>query len=391
MTQTLTFTKHIKAPIGHVYHAFATKSGWLDWYGYKAGGKVAKNRVLQITAADSEDFLFHFLALEKDRSITFNILELDNYQKAEAHIALSGTDGDVTVSITLTTDAEKLLHTLSEIWEKSLVNLQSIIETGQDPTFMDRPFMGVTVQGWHTPELAKEKDLPVEYGMQLNSVLDDGGAKQAGIDHKDIITALDGTEIHNMENLQAVYDQHQPGDTISVDFYHGSELKQSRLILGRYPTPKIPANAQDLADTMNGYFEKANTKINRLLEGQSEAQFDYSPDGGEWNAKQIMAHLIADFTDTTAWLGSYINGQPVAAHTSTHPARIKTILSLYPTMPELLDTFKKNQKELVAYLEAIPAEVSSRKSSLATLAFTMQSEFNHHYVNHFNQLKETLA
>ena len=160
--------------------------------------------------------------------------------------------------------------------------------------------------------------------------------------------------------------------------------------LSQFPVPEIPASAQDLADRISKFFDKVNEKVDQLLEGQTEAQLNYRPEGGAWSAMEILAHLTAGFTDTIIWLGSYIVGRPVFSYTSAVPGRVKALLELYPTTDDLLVAFRLRQKELATLISQIPAEVSGRKSSLARLAYNIIMDYSYHYKDHLSQLKETL-
>lgn len=390
MANPQTISQHIQAPLEYVYYAVSTKAGWLEWFGLKGIGFVAPETILLIHTTDPHNFIFHFKSFEQNRAVRFTLIELENYHTAEIAIELSGTDQDVTLALTTESEDAALAENLAAIWEKYLPLMKSTIETGKDMVLWNRPFLGVTIEHWITPELAQEKGLPVEYGMLLNSVVEGGGADLAGVGHTDIIAVVDEIKIHSYHDLQTIFSRHQVGDVIPITYYHNNEPKQSSLILGQYPIPKIPANAQDLADDIQDFFDKLNSKIASLMEGKTEAQLDFCPDGNEWSAKQILAHMIADFTDSMAWLSSYIGGQPVHVYTSVQPARLQAIQTVNPTMAGLLDAFKRNQEELLAYVNALPAEVSGRKSSLAMLSFRLHSSFHYHYINHLHQLSNTL-
>ena len=390
MTKLLSYTIHFQAPIEHVYHAMATKSGWIEWFGLKAVGFVSEDSVLQIHTRTYHNFLLHFTSLKKNKSVIFKLIDMNSYQMADVSIELSGKHQDVTVQINIDAEDKAMAETLAPIWETSITSLKPVVESGEELVPWNRPFLGIIIERWITPELAKEKDLPIDHGILLNAVVEGGGARDAGIGNTDIIAIIDGIKVHNYDDITTVFAKNKIGDDVPVTFYHDGEPLETNLTLRKYPAPKIPANTQDLADELRAFFEKLNIKIEQLLKGKTEAQLDFRPDGHEWNAKQIAAHIIADYTDTFEWMGSYITGQPVYAMTSTHPARIRSILAAYPSLPELLAAFKTRQIELLAYINALPAEVSNRKSSLAMLSFHLLGEFKMHHLDHYRQFESTL-
>lgn len=390
ITNTLTFTKDIEAPLGHVYHAFGTKAGWLEWFAQKGDGHVSKDTVMFLYTEGSGSYVLHFKELNKKNLVTFTLIDLDSYKNAKVRVEMQQNGDQTAVTLAVDTDDGELAAKLQDLWEESLTNLKSVVETGKDLTLWNRPFLGINVEDWVTPELAEEKGLSTEYGLLLSSVFEGRGADKAGISGHDIIVKLDNVEIVDYDVLLDVFSQHKAGDTIPVEFYHGSELKQSLITLSQYPVPEIPANTQDIANKFKEFFGKVNHMVDQTLEGQTEAQLEYRPDGGEWSAKEILAHLTANLTDSIEWLSGYIAGRPIYAYTSTIPARLKTLLTLYPTTEELLEAFRRNQQELIVLMENIPAEVSSRKSSLGRISSAAITDYSNFYKKQLVQLKETL-
>ncbi|MCR4999330.1 MAG: trypsin-like peptidase domain-containing protein [Lachnospiraceae bacterium] len=55
-------------------------------------------------------------------------------------------------------------------------------------------------------------------GVYVATVMDGGGAKNAGIQKGDVITGIDGTTITSMEEMQKMLKDKKPGDTVTVTF-----------------------------------------------------------------------------------------------------------------------------------------------------------------------------
>ena len=64
---------------------------------------------------------------------------------------------------------------------------------------------------------------------------------------------------------------------------------------------------------------------------RSYYELEYRHAAGEWSVKEVLAHLIASEEDSIHWLGSYLAGREVYPYTSGTPARLKSLLVLYPT------------------------------------------------------------
>jgi S1-C subfamily serine protease len=65
-----------------------------------------------------------------------------------------------------------------------------------------------------------------------------GGAEQAYVGNTpillggDLIVAIDGKPVNDPQEISAIMDKHQAGDTISVTFYRGHKQITLKLILG---------------------------------------------------------------------------------------------------------------------------------------------------------------
>jgi S1-C subfamily serine protease len=97
------------------------------------------------------------------------------------------------------------------------------------------------------PDLASQMGLPAVSGILVQTVVPGGAAEQAGIHGGnqqayvgntpirlggDLIVAIDGHETTDSQDINAMMDRHQVGDTISVTFYRGHKKITLKLILG---------------------------------------------------------------------------------------------------------------------------------------------------------------
>src|ERR1035437_9101753 len=97
------------------------------------------------------------------------------------------------------------------------------------------------------PDLASQMGLAVDYGVLVQRVLPGGAAERAGLRGGnqqayvgntpimlggDLIVAIDGQEVAGPQDINAIMDKHQAGDTISVAIYRGQKEITLKLILG---------------------------------------------------------------------------------------------------------------------------------------------------------------
>jgi S1-C subfamily serine protease len=109
-----------------------------------------------------------------------------------------------------------------------------------------RPSLGI-VDYAIGPDLASQMGLAVDAGVLVQKVIAGGAAEQAGIRGGtqqayvgnrpimlggDLIVAIDGQEVTDSQDINAIMDKHQAGDTISVTLYRGRKQITLKLILG---------------------------------------------------------------------------------------------------------------------------------------------------------------
>ena len=109
-----------------------------------------------------------------------------------------------------------------------------------------RPSLGV-VSYAIGPDLASQIGLAVDSGILIQKVIPGGAAERAGLHGGneqayvgntpillggDLIVAIDGKPVNDPQEISAIMDKHQAGDTISVTFYRGRRQLTLKLILG---------------------------------------------------------------------------------------------------------------------------------------------------------------
>jgi S1-C subfamily serine protease len=87
----------------------------------------------------------------------------------------------------------------------------------------------------NTPALAQRFGLPNQPGMVVVSVEAGGPAARAGVQARDVITAVDGQPLEQESDLSRVLGTHRPGDTIVLSIARGDRSQEVRLTLGTAP------------------------------------------------------------------------------------------------------------------------------------------------------------
>jgi S1-C subfamily serine protease len=109
-----------------------------------------------------------------------------------------------------------------------------------------RPSLGIVSFGIG-PDLASQMGLAVDSGVLVQKVIPGGAAERAGVHGGnqqayvgntpillggDLIVAIDGQEVNDPQEINALMDKHQSGDTVSVALYRGQKKMTLKLILG---------------------------------------------------------------------------------------------------------------------------------------------------------------
>ena len=118
---------------------------------------------------------------------------------------------------------------------------------------VEHPFFGINTRPV-TSRIARVFNLPAAKGLLVESVSSGSGAEQAGLiggsDQVvlagesyqlggDLVVKVDGMPVTTTERLREIVAQHEPGDSVPVQFYRDSELRTTNVKLGRQSPPPL--------------------------------------------------------------------------------------------------------------------------------------------------------
>lgn len=109
-----------------------------------------------------------------------------------------------------------------------------VLETIMDNDVSNKPYLGIQ-GGTLTDELRQHFDVNYEgEGVLVTSVYPEGGADTAGIEVYDVITAVDGVEIKDMDALSEELKKYNAEDTVEITLYRDNKPVNVSVTLSSY-------------------------------------------------------------------------------------------------------------------------------------------------------------
>lgn len=396
MSTVLTFEQTIQAPIEQVYRAFTNATALREWLcdtatvDARPSGRVYLSWISNYFAAGV------YTQLELNALVAFTWAGRDDPAPTQVEVRMTVSGPSATL-LTLyhsgLGDDPAWLPARKQInqgWTKGLKNLSSVLQEGPDLRITLRPMLGF-ILGEITPKIANELSLPVCEGMRLDSLVAGMGADRAGLQKDDLIVSLDGKPITQFADLSGILAARQGGDWIEVEFYRGPKKHQVSLELSRRPIPNIPSTPQEMSETLGKVYAELDRILGDILNGITPAQENFRPDPGEWNIKEILAHLIHNEREAQSWVNDLVYSQERLAdgYADNLPARLLATVKVYPSTDELFAEFKRTEAETIQLIAGLPANFVARKGSYWKLGFSfLQPPF--HVLGHTDQIRANI-
>lgn len=107
---------------------------------------------------------------------------------------------------------------------------EQLVATGR----VERPYLGVSLQPL-TPQIAQQLGVQTQSGVVVIDVPDGGPASAAGVQPGDVITALAGKEIADVQDIFAGLRRQKVGDEVAVTILRDGASSEITLTLGASP------------------------------------------------------------------------------------------------------------------------------------------------------------
>lgn len=384
----------IKATAKRIYTAFTNRDELVAWFCNQAFFQLQEGGAY-VVVWDAEKFSATGIvkALKENEFLLLSWRSTWNGD-SEAH------DSEISITMSESADGTTLVFDHSGIsedgkeayeaqWHKRLADLKLYLETGGIPNIVNRVIIGIFPGG--VPEKRrKELGLADNEGTIVTNLVPNYSAEKAGIQVDDVIVALNGNKVTNESPMNFLVANNKPGDSVEVSLIRGSEKLNLSMSLMPYPVPPMPATFGELADNLAPQFDEVFKNLSALFDGVSEESAAKRPAEGEWSAKHVLAHLLyTERYGNEGTAGRYEGGQP--QHWSgNRDVRLEALLSVYPTVTELLKQFRLAMDEKLTLWRTFPAEaIDGNPRNLWGESFNSQGTVQH-TTGHFRQIQAAL-
>ena len=324
----------IAAPAAEIYRAFTNAALLRDWMCNAATVDAVNGGRVYLWWNDGYATSGAYTALAPNKKIAFT-WQGKREKDSRVVIALTEKNGTTRVAVSHNHAQIKIM---TRAWERSLENLQSLLETGQDLRLTRRPLLGINV-GEYSALIAAKIGTPVTDGVRLESTVEGRGAHAAGLQKDDVIVSLGGKKVKNWGTMVRALEPHRGGDVVKVIFYRGKEKKTTVMKLSERSLPLVPMTARDLANALEKMNRALNADLAKWTNGVSDANAARKPAADEWSAQETIAHFIQTERGTHEWIAYLLSGEEPWWDTNINatnlPARIQATVQAYPTTTEL--------------------------------------------------------
>jgi len=393
---SMKFKLRIAASPSDVYHAFTSGAAFCEWLCDEAQVDARQSGHLYLWWQDGYFANGDYLELIPNEKIVFSWHGAGEPGLTRVKLTFKCVEQGAYLTLThqgIGSESawKKTRKQYKRSWSRALENLRSVLETGQDLRFVNRPRLGFCELQELNPAQAAEAGLPPRAGLLVRGVEADTFAAEAGLQTGDLLVKFAGLKVESLTELGSALESHRAGEKVKLGYYRGGEKLSAKARLSRCPTLEVPLQADVLAETVSKQYDRFSVELDGLLAGVSEEAAEYRSDAEEWSVKDVLAHLIATERELQAWIARRIVGQEANfVLYANQPVRIRAIISNFPTLAGLKAELKRNQAETVAIAYDLPEEFVARRQVYWRVGYILLQTSARHLADHLVQIRETL-
>jgi len=397
MAQSLEYQRTVNAPAAEAYRAFTRATPLRDWLCDVALADARRGGRIYLWWNAGYYMAGEYTALEQDRLVVFTWMGKGEPAATQVEVRLEGRGQ--TTRITLSHrgigEGEAWDRARAEFergWEAGLENLQSLLERGEDLRYTRRPMLGITLEDFNA-QIARKIGVPVDEGIRLTGAVPGFAAAKAGLQGNDVIVELSGKPTPDFPSLVAALQGTRAGDTVEATYYRGKTRQTTPITLSSRVLPDIPPTPAGLAAALRQINARLLERLDSLLSGVSEDEASRRPAPGEWNALEVLAHLIIVERETHSWLTDMINDDERFSDrysdSTNVSARLSALLAVHPAVRQLLEVVHESLRETEGIVAALPDELVAHRGSYWRIGHNLL-QADQHWDEHMSQIKDAL-
>lgn len=153
--------------------------------------------------------------------------------------------------------------------------VRKVVEDIKEYGTVQRAFIGVRIRNIDE-QLAEEENIDDFNGIYVTDLVENGSAKDAGIQVGDIIKKVEGVSVNSATELQAKIGEYRPGDKVNVDLVRkGKEIKKDVLLKNMEGNTAIITNTNnDLKKVLGVTLKDIDSELRNKLEINGGAQVE---------------------------------------------------------------------------------------------------------------------
>lgn len=391
-SSVLSFSQLIDAQPEDVSYAFFTAQGWRDWMCDSVRFQGRPGGSYQLAWDNGWYASGSIREADRPSHLKMTWQGKDDPGSTEVDVDLKEEGNQTRVAIQhrgfVEGKAWELAREESEKgWKTALENLVSIFSTGVDLRITRRPLLGIFLNDFDE-KIAKDMGMPVSRGVRIDKPVEGLGAEAAGLQSNDVIVEMNGVTVNGFNDLGSALDGQHTGDIVSVVAYRGSERKTFEMKLSGRNVVLVPMNPAAFVEQIQAVDAAVLTDLRSMFESVREEDADFTPSPQEWSAKEILAHLIdseryRQFNITELM---YDGQRKFPDDAGNVRERLQALLTVTPTVPELLNRLERSMRETLALL-SLAGKLKARKGVLWRLGQGMLQYPDQHARSHMEQIK----
>jgi serine protease Do len=198
-----------------------------------------------------------------------------------------------------------------------------------------RGYLGIMLRNI-TGKFVKDKNLKVNQGAYVDSIMPEGAARKSGIAAGDVIVAVDGKTIIQSSELQEIIAEHHPGDKVNITVNRNGDTKSFDVVLKPGTESSNTASVSNLAN-LESVLGAQFQPVERNLAGKLGIE-------GGLQVKNLRPGKLKDAHIREGFIITRVNDQPVKS-----PDDFKRILNNRRSNGIMMEGVYENSPEKFYY------------------------------------------